>query len=217
MLEYVDKYSCEKCGYDKKQSTLHFHHILPNTKQFNLSDVTIHKYGTMVAGEIVDMVKSELDKCIVLCSQCHAEEHYDFEFDILYSKEIEDHSKNIREIQPKIDRDFVKNMYDSGLRCIDIARELNASKGTISDILKSFGLTTSAKIIKEKSIINKNLKKEQSIVLAEKRRKFNPTIEEATELINIMSCREIGLIYSVSHVAVYNRLIKMGVLIKRKK
>lgn len=47
------------------------------------------------------------------------------------------------------------------------------------------------------------------------RRKFDPSIEEAIELKKTMSCREIGALFGISHVAVYNRLIKMGVLEKK--
>ena len=216
MLEYKNTNCCSKCGYVGNINVLDFHHTNPSTKSFNLGDATISLKGLIVDSEITENVKIELDKCIVLCSQCHAEEHYDFNFDEQYSKEIEYHSTNIKEIQPKIDRDLVKNMFISGKRVIDISRELSASKGTISDILKSFGLTTSIKVLKEKSIQKKIIKKAIVIENKEKRRKFNPTYVEAVELTNNMTCREIGIIYGISHVAVYNRCIKLGISFKKK-
>ena len=216
MLEYKNTNCCSKCGYSGNINVLDFHHVDPSAKSFNIGNATISLKGLIVDAKITENVKKELDKCIVLCSQCHAEEHYDFSFDEQYSKEIEYHSKNIREIQPKIDRELVKNMFIGGKRLIDISRELKASKGTICDILKSFGLTTSIKVIKEKSIQKKIIKKAIVIENKEKRRKFNPTLEEAIELTNNMSCRKIGIMYGISHVAVYNRCIKLGINFKNK-
>lgn len=67
-LEYLgDK--CERCGYDKCPSALHFHHKNPEEKDFELSHVTCSAFN--------DKIKQELDKCIVLCSNCHAEVHWE--------------------------------------------------------------------------------------------------------------------------------------------
>lgn len=61
---------CERCGYNKCEGALHFHHLNPNEKAFTLSNINISK--------TVDMNKllKEADKCILLCANCHAEEHY---------------------------------------------------------------------------------------------------------------------------------------------
>lgn len=215
MLDHLKSHSCEKCGYSKCLSALEFHHLDNSTKLFNLSDATISLKGMVVGGEITDTVKAELDKCVVLCAQCHSEEHYNFDFDTKYTDEIKYYSTRIKEIQPKIDRALVKSMFEAGVKSIDISRELKASKGTISDILKSFGLTTSLKEIKETAVKVKKEKNEKKIEKSKARLKFNPTLEEAIELKNAMSCREIGALFGVSHVAIYKRLIKMGVLVKK--
>lgn len=58
---------CAICGYNRCQSALVFHHINPDEKKFGLS-----------AGGFTrswDKTKSELDKCILLCSNCHMEVH----------------------------------------------------------------------------------------------------------------------------------------------
>lgn len=61
---------CERCGYNKCEGALQFHHLNPNEKAFALSNINISK--------TVDMNKllKEVDKCILLCANCHAEEHY---------------------------------------------------------------------------------------------------------------------------------------------
>ena len=60
---------CEICGYNKCVSALQFHHINPSDKDFTISeslrlnDFDIEKYH------------KEVDKCILVCANCHAELH----------------------------------------------------------------------------------------------------------------------------------------------
>lgn len=57
---------CAKCGYDKCIEALHFHHVDPSQKEFSVCS----------ASYSIDRLKKEADKCILLCSNCHIEEHY---------------------------------------------------------------------------------------------------------------------------------------------
>lgn len=59
--------SCQICGYNKCVRAMKFHHIDPNEKEFGLS----------VSGSTRswERVKRELDKCILLCGNCHDEVH----------------------------------------------------------------------------------------------------------------------------------------------
>ena len=57
---------CEKCGYNKSLAALEFHHIDPNEKDFAIANMN-HKSWSFI--------KKELDKCVMLCSNCHREEH----------------------------------------------------------------------------------------------------------------------------------------------
>lgn len=59
---------CEKCGYNKCNRALEFHHLDPKEKDF-----TISKYSVLSW----DKIKKELDKCILICSNCHRELHDD--------------------------------------------------------------------------------------------------------------------------------------------
>lgn len=58
---------CQICRYDKYNGALEFHHLDPNEKDFSLG----HK-GHCTAWE---KVKKELDKCILVCANCHREIH----------------------------------------------------------------------------------------------------------------------------------------------
>ena len=61
---------CERCGYDKCEGALQFHHKDPSKKEFTLSQINLSKELNM------DMLYKEIDKCELLCANCHAEEHY---------------------------------------------------------------------------------------------------------------------------------------------
>jgi len=58
---------CEKCGYKKSNSALEFHHVDPSQKDFGIGGQRRTKFD--------DITKLELDKCLLLCANCHREEH----------------------------------------------------------------------------------------------------------------------------------------------
>ena len=57
---------CVECGYNKCIAALHFHHR-------EGKDFGIGKKGVTRSWE---KVKAELDRCDLLCANCHAEEHF---------------------------------------------------------------------------------------------------------------------------------------------
>lgn len=57
---------CSLCGYDKCQAALEFHHLDPNEKDFNISH----------SNKSFESMKPELDKCILVCANCHREIHH---------------------------------------------------------------------------------------------------------------------------------------------
>ena len=59
---------CEYCGYNQNISALDFHHLDPSTKSFQLD--SRHFSNTNL-----ESLQEELDKCILLCANCHREEH----------------------------------------------------------------------------------------------------------------------------------------------
>jgi DNA-binding CsgD family transcriptional regulator len=56
---------CEKCGYNKCINALEFHHTNPNQKEFAISGKSYS----------FERLKSEVDKCMLVCSNCHKEIH----------------------------------------------------------------------------------------------------------------------------------------------
>jgi len=133
-LEFKNSFECERCGYNKCNNGLDFHHI--SSKKFKInSEITLKNVN-----QLTQDLQRELDKCIVLCANCHRTEHFDFEKFNKYKEEILEKSKNIRENQKPLNRELVWEMYQSGMKQVDIAKHFNASKGTISDIIKKLKL-----------------------------------------------------------------------------
>jgi transposase len=57
--------SCRLCGYDRSLAALEFHHVDPRDKQFGVAA------GGMARS--LDRLRAEVRKCVLLCSNCHAE------------------------------------------------------------------------------------------------------------------------------------------------
>ena len=66
MIEYLGG-QCSVCGYDKCPAAMHFHHLNARQKEFSLGGAYNRSWKALTA---------ELDKCIILCANCHAEKHF---------------------------------------------------------------------------------------------------------------------------------------------
>lgn len=60
--------SCQICGYCRCLRSMDFHHIDPSKKDFAISDM---RFGY----NVTEVVKKELDKCVLVCRNCHGEVH----------------------------------------------------------------------------------------------------------------------------------------------
>ena len=59
---------CSECGYNAHPVALAFHHVDESKKSFSLSKVSRSRIG-------LDKVKAEVEKCIILCANCHRIHH----------------------------------------------------------------------------------------------------------------------------------------------
>lgn len=57
---------CQNCGYDRYIGSLEFHHMDPEAKDFDVANCKLTSFNR---------VRPELDKCVLLCANCHREEH----------------------------------------------------------------------------------------------------------------------------------------------
>lgn len=65
-LDYLGG-KCSNCGYNKNVAALHFHHTDPRLKLFGISHA--YRYS-------LEKIREELDKCVILCANCHIELHH---------------------------------------------------------------------------------------------------------------------------------------------
>ena len=57
---------CERCGWFGNQAALQFHHKDSNGKEFTIGNVANKSWNS---------IKNEMQKCILLCANCHSIEH----------------------------------------------------------------------------------------------------------------------------------------------
>jgi hypothetical protein len=55
---------CVVCGYSRCVSNLHFHHVDPTTKSFEIQ---------MGSGKALAAYRAEARKCVLVCANCHGE------------------------------------------------------------------------------------------------------------------------------------------------
>ena len=60
---------CYRCGYDRNHAALTWHHLEPALKSFSLDLRSLSNRGRRA-------IDAELAKCILLCANCHTEEHF---------------------------------------------------------------------------------------------------------------------------------------------
>ncbi len=62
------KLKCERCG-ENHPATLDFHHLDPTEKENSVSQLALQ-------GASEQRLQEEVEKCIILCANCHRKEHY---------------------------------------------------------------------------------------------------------------------------------------------
>ena len=58
---------CQRCSYDRCMEALEFHHLTSTEKDFGISSKGYTRSW--------EKIRAELDKCILLCANCHREVH----------------------------------------------------------------------------------------------------------------------------------------------
>jgi len=69
---------CELCGYNKNFAAIDFHHKDPNKKEYGIHSLT--RGGKNPTVKSIELLKKELPKCMIVCSNCHREIHSKYLF-----------------------------------------------------------------------------------------------------------------------------------------
>lgn len=182
---------CEICGYDKCITALEFHHLNPSEKDFSLSNSKIHN---------LEKLKKEADKCILVCSNCHREIH--FNIDEAQKKEIlVKKDEKIKEFYADSKRNTAHRKKDS-FKYLDENLILESIKNneTKQEICKKLKINPRT--------LNKFLK-ENGVVYRERNNNI-PSKEVLAQLIGQNSMTKIGELYGVSDNAVRKWCKKYG-------
>lgn len=85
--------TCEDCGlqaHDDNLKMFDFHHLEPEHKDFNISDVRGQSYTSVLR---------ELDKCALLCANCHTKRHLDMKLEEGYHNKLEGNTERFKEVR----------------------------------------------------------------------------------------------------------------------
>jgi hypothetical protein len=125
---------CHECGYrGSNSSSLDFHHI--GEKSFGISDG--YKRDKLLVS--IEIILSEIDKCEILCRNCHCLRHLDKDRLEKMMPRILHKVSTYREIQKAIDVGCVQRLRRQGNSLSEIARVLGCHKSTVSLLLKRYG------------------------------------------------------------------------------
>jgi hypothetical protein len=80
-------------------------------------------------------LRNELDKCEIICRNCHNIEHVNTNLFNALKNDILRRSEIHKEQREPVDRIEVKNMFNQGVKSTEIAKRLGCAKSTISGIL----------------------------------------------------------------------------------
>jgi len=131
LLINIDMIKCYKCGYrGKNLASLDFHHTAKN-KRFTISAVLCRK----ISIPVIDLME-EIDKCDIICSNCHVQEQILVDKFKKFKDLIYKRSKDHIEKPKPIDVQLVTKMLADGSKQIEIATRVGCAKSTISEIIK---------------------------------------------------------------------------------
>jgi len=138
------------CGYNKCEKAFDFHHLNPEDKDFNLS-----KDGHTRSWSLI---KDEIKKCILVCSNCHREIHaglHDKDFLIKIQKEQIENGSDLeivnevkikkevivkQKISKKPDKELLEKLVWQ-LPCTKIGEMFGVSDNAVNKWCKSFGIS----------------------------------------------------------------------------
>lgn len=125
---------CEKCGYSKINDALIFHHKNKSDKTFSIGD---YKIRLSSIADLTNSLAFELDKCELLCANCHRDAHEinidDIKKDIFLKKITIPKQK----VNKKINVLEVKRLsFIEKKNSKEIAKILNCSSSAIRNVIK---------------------------------------------------------------------------------
>lgn len=128
LIQIIGIDACEECKYNG--TALDFHHV-DEDKKFNFGDITGKKIRVPL-----EVIISEMEKCCILCRNCHMVEHIEIDKFMRLKPEIYKRVKSYREQKCAVDKKQVAMMLSQGFSQSEIGRKLGYAKSTICGVVK---------------------------------------------------------------------------------
>lgn len=137
---------CEICGYNKCPDALEFHHIDSTQKDFGIGEKGYTKS--------FESIKTELDKCMLLCCRCHREIHYKlrekYKTTELILNEINKNTKSVikensKDNKRNISKDEIIESFVRNGNFLKVGRDFNMSDNAVRKWCKKYELPTHTK------------------------------------------------------------------------
>jgi len=134
IFEYKNSFQCEECKYiDNTGLSLDLHHN--EDKFFGISKELGRAVGFHTKREfnLTDRLINEIDKCSILCRNCHVKRHIDFDQQIQFKSLIEDKILNMED-RRRLTADDIERIHElrrQGLSAKKIVKELGYNLGQV--------------------------------------------------------------------------------------
>jgi len=222
LLEIKGVDRCMRCGYKgENYSSLDFHHRDTETKDFSIGNafrfITTMRYK----------VEEEIEKCDVICRNCHAIEHFDSERFNRLHKEIQKRISKYSEFK-KADWNLIRLLNSQGFTNVEICKKTDLPASTVSTALERMDIDRVKIPILQESKICPSCKKDFLCVGewdVKNRRycsrnckstsdiKLNITKEELVELLKTETYSGLARKYSVVPNTVRNLAKRYGLIL----
>lgn len=181
---------CIRCG-ETNIFKLDFHHKDPKEKDFGISQLSQHATW--------DTLKNEIDKCILLCRNCHTEFHME-ETEKKYNDNFEkivEKSKEVHIIfRQKLDDERIYEMLKKGFSLNFISQSLKKDVSTIRDVAIRLEVLHNEKLFKRIEEYNDTKQKISNDVLL---KLYNEG----------KSVKDIALMYNMNKSTLFPRIKKL--------
>lgn len=124
---------CEQCG-ENHPACLEFHHLNPSEKEINLSE------AVAIKGWSKNKILDEIDKCVVLCSNCHKKLHWELQQQVVsegINKKVV-HLK-ARKVERPSKEELEKMIWETSVS--EVARKFGVSNVAVAKWCKSYGIS----------------------------------------------------------------------------
>ena len=123
---------CERCS-ESHPGCLEFHHLDPADKEINLSEAVANK------GWSKEKIVNELQKCIVLCSNCHRKLHWELRQTVIQPETPKAIRIGARKVERPSKEELEKMIWETSVS--EVSRQFGVSNVAVAKWCKKYGIS----------------------------------------------------------------------------